>query len=53
MSYQHYLEHRRKHQRCPVCKIKIYLNDKYHHECPIHGEYKLDHATGKLEKVIN
>lgn len=38
-------------QHCPVCKVKIYLNNKLYYSCPNHGQYRLDYQTGKMELV--
>jgi hypothetical protein len=36
---------------CPKCGIKIYLNSKTRHECPVHGEFKINYWNGELESV--
>jgi hypothetical protein len=45
-------ERRKACQRCPKCNIRIYLNVRLYFACPVHGEYKLNYATGKLEEVL-
>ena len=34
-----------------MCNIELHMNRNFNYACPVHDEYKLDYATGKLIPV--